>query len=301
MTWKINRRKFLTISGTAAGALMTAPNLLAQNRKSIKFGVITDSHYADRDPNGTRYYRGSMDKIRESINVFNQKKVDFVVHLGDFKDEDLNQKTEDTLSYLKTIEAEYAKFKGPRYHCIGNHDVDSITKAQFLANVENTGIKTDSAHYSFDIKGFHFVVLDANFDKNGKEHYFKDGADFQDVNIPDSQLEWLKNDLSKTELPTVVFCHQPFFKYDKGDYVLHVINRQALRTILEKSGKVNAVIHGHVHEESFQEINGIYYITQLGMVDFEGLENNSFAIVDFDGATLKLNGYKRTTSKSIKV
>ena len=301
MTRKINRRKFLTISGTAAGALMTAPNLLAQKRKSIQFGVITDSHYADRDPNGTRYYRGSMDKIRESINVFNQKKVDFVVHLGDFKDEDLNQKTEDTLSYLKTIEAEYAKFKGPRYHCIGNHDVDSITKAQFLANVENTGIKTDSAHYSFDIKGFHFVVLDANFDKNGKEHYFKDGADFQDVNIPDSQLEWLKNDLSKTELPTVVFCHQPFFKYDKGDYVLHVINRQALRTILEKSGKVNAVIHGHVHEESFQEINGIYYITQLGMVDFEGLENNSFAIVDFDGATLKLNGYKRTTSKSIKV
>ena len=33
---------------------------------------------------------------------------------------------------------------GPRYHCVGNHDVDSITKQQFLENIENTGIpKTD--------------------------------------------------------------------------------------------------------------------------------------------------------------
>jgi alkaline phosphatase len=301
MTWKINRRKFLTLSGTAAGALMTSPQLFANNKNQIRFGVITDSHYADRDNGGTRYYRGSLDKIRESINIFNKEKVDFVVHLGDFKDESPSQKTEDTLSYLKTIEAEYARFNGPRYHCIGNHDVDSITKAQFLANVENTGIKTGSPHYSFDNNGFHFVVLDANFDKNGKAHYFKEGADFQDVNIPNSQLEWLQNDLSRTKLPTVVFCHQPFFKYDKGDYVLHVINRQAVRTILEESGKVNAVIHGHVHEEIFVEINGIHYISQLGMVDFEGLENNSFAIVDFDGTTLNLNGYKRTMSKSITV
>jgi len=302
MRFKINRRKFITLSGTAAGALMITPQLFAKNHhRPVRFGVITDSHYADRDDGGTRFYRGVLDKIRESINVFNKEKVDFVIHLGDFKDEDLNKNSEDTLSYLKTIEAEYAKYKGPRFHCLGNHDVDSITKQQFLAHVENTGIAKDKSFYSFDNQGHHFVVLDANFDKNDKDHFFKEGADFQDVNIPESQLKWLKKDLKKTKLPTIVFCHHPLFEYNKGEYVLHVSNRLAVREILEKSGKVNAVIHGHVHEETFKEINGIHYITQLGMVDHEGLENNSFAIVEFDGATLALNGYKRTASKKITV
>jgi predicted phosphodiesterase len=300
MTLKINRRKFITLSGTAAGAIMVRPQLFSKNHhRPIRFGVITDSHYADRDNGGTRFYRGVLHKIRESINTFNKEKVDFVIHLGDFKDEDLKKNPEDTLSYLKTIEAEYAKFDGPRFHCIGNHDVDSITKQQFLNNIENTGIDKEKSFYSFDIQGYHFVVLDANFDNNSKDHFFKEGSDFQDVNIPESQLKWLKKDLRKTKLPTIVFCHQPFFEYHKDEYILHVSNRYAVREILEKSGKVNAVLHGHVHEETFKEINGIHYITQLGMVDHKGLENNSFAIVDFDGATLNLDGYKRTTSKKL--
>ena len=111
MTFIINRRKFLTLSGTAAGVLMTSTNLFAQNKNKIRFGVITDSHYADREARGTRFYRGALDKIRESIEVFNREKVSFVIHLGDFKDEDSNQKTQDTLSYLNTIEIEFAKFK----------------------------------------------------------------------------------------------------------------------------------------------------------------------------------------------
>jgi len=301
MTLNINRRKFLTLSGTAAGALMASPKFFTQDIKLIRFGLITDSHYADRDNGDTRFYRGVIDKIKESIEVFNEEKVDFVIHLGDFKDEDNNKRTEDTLSYLTTIESEFAKFKGPRYHCIGNHDVDSITKKQFLNNVINSGISNDKSFYSFDVKGFHFVVLDANFDKNGDDHYFKEGSDFEDVNIPKSQLDWLKMDLKQTKLPTIVFCHQPFFEYYKDEYILHVQNRKEVRLILEQSGKVNAVFHGHVHEETFKEINGIHYITQLGMVDFEGLENNSFAIVDFDGKTLNLNGYKRTVSKVIDI
>jgi predicted phosphodiesterase len=299
MNWKIDRRKFLSLSGSFAGAVAFAPSSIYSSQSAqVKFGLITDSHYADRENKGTRFYRQSLDKMRECIEIFNQEKVDFAIHLGDFKDEDPNQRTEDTLRYLKAIEAEFSKFKGPRFHCIGNHDVDSITKQQFLANVENTGITQDKSYYSFDQKGFHFVVLDANYDKTGKDHFYKEGADWQDVNIPQAQRNWLADDLAKTKLPTIVFCHHPLFEYFSGSATMHVQDFEGIQKIMESSGKVKASIHGHVHEEKYAEVDGIQFISQLGMVDQDGLENNSFAIITFTETQLQLDGYKRTTDKS---
>ncbi|MDN5213725.1 metallophosphoesterase [Fulvivirgaceae bacterium BMA12] len=299
MNWKISRRKFITLSGSAAGMFMLPPGMIeGDHRSTVRFGIITDSHYADCDHAGTRYYRDSLEKMRVCIDVFNKEKIDFAIHLGDFKDQDPNKRTEDTLSYLKAIETVFARFKGPRFHCVGNHDVDSITKRQFLQHVENTGIANDQSYYSFDQSGFHFVVLDANYHKNGKPHFYKEGADWQDTNIPEEQLQWLRADLTKTILPTIVFCHHPLFEYIRHDHKYHVNNFEAIQGILEASKKVKAAIHGHVHEERFQQIKGIQYITQLGMVDYQGLENNSFAIVTCTGNEILLDGYKRTTDKT---
>ena len=75
---------------------------------------------------------------------------------------------------------------------------------------------------------------------------------------------------------------------------MHVNDYSSIQEIFEKSGKVKAVLHGHVHEERFAEVNGIQYLSQLGMVDYEGLENNSFAIVTCTERQLQLDGYKRT-------
>ena len=36
-----------------------------QNPVSVKFGMVTDPHYADREPAGTRFYRESLQKMRE--------------------------------------------------------------------------------------------------------------------------------------------------------------------------------------------------------------------------------------------
>jgi alkaline phosphatase len=298
MSWNINRRKFLSLAGAVVGGITLAPNTIFTGQSStLKFGLITDSHYANRDNSGTRFYRQSIDKMRECIEIFNKEKVDFAIHLGDFKDEDLNKNADDTLNYLKKIEAEFAKFKGPRFHCIGNHDVDSITKKQFLANITNTGISKEKNYYSFDQKGFHFVVLDANFDKTGKDHFYKEGADWQDVNIPPTQLSWLEKDLVKTKLPSIVFCHHPLFEYFSGEATMHVQNFESVQNIMVRSGKVKASMHGHVHNERFETVNGIQYISQFGMVDYEGLENNSFAIVSLTENQMKIDGYKRTTDK----
>lgn len=259
--------------------------------------MVTDSHYADKEVWGTRYYRESLDKMRACIEVMNQGQLDFVVHLGDFKDEDADRKEADTLRYLKDLEAAFTQFKGSIYHCVGNHDIDSITKTQFLQNISNTGVPKDQSYYSFDSKGFHFIVLDANFDENYEDQFYKKGANWQDTRIPPEQLEWLKEDLQKNNLPTVIFCHHPLFEYFRKDAKFHVNNYEEVQHILEESTKVLAVFQGHVHEEKFIQQNGIHYITQLGMVDFSGLEQNSFAIVEIDSHQIKIDGYKRASDQ----
>jgi len=104
------------------------------NRKvKLRFGIVTDIHYADTAVRGLHHYRESMDKLAECIAFMNDKKVDFLVELGDFKDEDKPAFEGSTLSYLEDIEKVFGQFNENRYHVLGNHDLDSISKEQFLA------------------------------------------------------------------------------------------------------------------------------------------------------------------------
>ena len=301
MSWSINRRRFLISSAamTALSAIAPLDTLATKKKKSVRFGLLTDSHYADREPSGTRYYRQSLDKMAEAIEVLNKEKVDFAVHLGDFKDEHPTKVEADTIKFLQDIEAEYSKFKGPRYHCIGNHDLDSISKDQFQENITNTGINQSETYFSFDHQGVHFIVLDPNFHADERPHH-KGDYEWFDAHLPEAEWKWFEEDLAKTKLPTVIFSHFTLYHFVKGDAVFHMTDYERAQKIMEDSGKVIASFHGHTHEENYTEVNGIHYCTHLGMVDYEGLENNSFAIVELNSDEIIVTGYKRTSNKTLK-
>lgn len=299
----IKRRKFVKNMGLFNVGSMVIPLefLNVGKEKYVRFGIASDSHYADREPAGTRYYRQSLGKMREFVTEMNSEEVDFVIHLGDFKDEDRTKNEMSTLDYLKKIEQVYSEFRGPRFHCVGNHDVDSITKKQFLEHIENTDIPQDKSYYSFDIKGCHFVVLDANFNEDGSNHYFLEGTDWQNTNLTKEQLKWLELDLEQTENPTFIFCHHPLFEFNREGKKYHINKFEKVQQILNDSGKVLAVFQGHVHEERHIEIKGIHYITQNGMVDYQGWENNSFAMVEIRRNEMQLFGYQRANSNDFKL
>jgi alkaline phosphatase len=295
-----DRRDFLIQSTLLTVGVTAMPiTTMGLMKQPLRFGLASDSHYADRAPKGTRFYRGSLDKMQEFVNVMHKESVDFVMHLGDFKDENIKQNAKDTLRYLQQIETLYSSFKGPRYHCIGNHDVDSITKQEFLAHVSNTGIAKDKSYYAFDQQGYHMVVLDPNYDSQGKDHFYAEGADWQDTNIPNAQINWLIEDLKRTNKPTFIFCHHPLFEFFRDGQKYHINNYKELQQIFEDSKKVIAVFQGHVHEERIQTINGIHYITQQGMVDYEGIENNSFSLVNITPHTIQITGFKRARNSEL--
>ncbi|OGV54392.1 MAG: hypothetical protein A2X45_05600 [Lentisphaerae bacterium GWF2_50_93] len=264
--------------------------------KNIRFGIVTDPHYADADANGTRFYRESTSKMAECVEKMNQEKVSFLVELGDFKDQGKPASEEKTLAFLKTIEAEFAKFAGPRYHVLGNHDQDSISKKLFLDNVENTGIPKDKSYYSFIKEGIQFIVLDANFKKDGTP-YDHGNFDWKDANVPQEELDWLKKTLSDHDGKSIVFIHQ---RLDSdGDECVR--NSPEIRKALSDSGKVTAVFNGHAHNGGLKKIDGISYYTLKAMIEKSGPENNSYAIVEVNkDATLKVIGFRKAASADLK-
>ena len=254
---------------------------------------MTDCHYADADTAGTRYYRESLAKLGECIEALNAQKVDFLVELGDFKDQNSPPVEQKTLSYLRAVESVFRKFDGPTYHVLGNHDADSLSKAQFLTNIENTGIDPAKSYYSFDFNGVHFVVLDANYKSDGAD-YDHGNFDWTDANIPSTELQWLRQDLAASRGAVIVLIHQ--LLDGTGSY--YVKNAAEVRQVLIQSGRVMAVFQGHHHDGGYSRIEGIHYYTLKAVVEGPGPENNSYAVVEVrSDMSIIITGYRKAVSK----
>jgi len=294
---EICRRDFLRTSGAFLASGFLFPTLAAETDAAdygvkLRFGIVTDTHYADAGPLGTRYYRESPAKLRECVGLMNEKKVDFLCELGDFKDQANPPAEESTLRFLRDIEEVFREFRGARYHILGNHDLDSISKKQFLAVTRG-----DAAYYSFDLAEFHFVVLDACYTSKG-EDYDHGRFKWTDANIPAAQLDWLTDDLSKTSHPTTAFIHQNL----DGEGAVFVKNAEDVRKILEDSRKVRAVFQGHDHAGRYRMVNGIHYYTLKAVVEGSGEENNAYAIVEvLKGGDMTVTGYRKAVSKKLPI
>jgi len=289
--WRISRRVFLR----SAAALAGLP-LKGAQEGGLRFGVVTDVHYADRPPSGTRYYRLGIGKLRAVVDLMNAQRVDFLIELGDFKDQDEQPSEARTIEYLRAIETVFQSFGGARYHVLGNHDMDSISKMQFQAVVSNTGVPRHRTYYSFDRGGFHFVVLDANFRRDGVP-YEKGNYDYKDTNVSAEQIDWLRADLAGAQGPCVVFVHQ---RLDESGEAPPVGNRTVVREILQGSGKVGLVMQGHVHAGGYQQIGGIHYYTQVASVEGDKAGDATCTIVRLQpGGGIEITGYERAVSRTL--
>jgi predicted phosphodiesterase len=258
----------------------------------VRFGVVTDCHYADIDSSGARFYGQSLEKLAACVATMRAEKVDFLVELGDLKDQDKSPVEQYTLVYLDRAEAVFERFGGPQYHVLGNHDMDSLSKQQVLARIRNTGSDPARSYYSFDVRGLHCIVLDANYRTDGVE-YDHGSFDWTDTNIPAVELDWLRRDLTAARAPVVVFVHQLL----DGTGSEYVKDAAQVRQILEQSGKVLVVFQGHRHQGQVQQIHGIHYYTLKAVVEGNGPDNNAYAIVEIrPDRSMAITGYGKVAS-----
>lgn len=281
---QLGRRAFL-MHGTlvlSAASLSTSTLFANEESHGLRVGLVTDLHHADKPSAGTRHYRETLGKLAEAANQFEKDKVSFVVELGDLIDAADSVETEQI--YLKTINREFAAISKDRHFVLGNHCVDTLTKAEFLGGVEQ-----EKSYYSFDRGDVHFIVLDSCF-RNDGEPYGRKNSKWNDANIPTTELEWLQADLKATGEKTIVFAHQRLdVSTDHG-----VKNCPEVRKIFEDSGKVLAVFQGHSHQNDLKDIGGIHYCTLVAMVEGSGVENNGYSVIDIaPDSTIRLTGFRK--------
>ncbi len=249
----------------------------------LRIALLTDIHYADREPRINRYYRESLDKLAVFVIQCQLLKPDFAVELGDMIDS--SRQVDDDRKLLQTINAAFQKSATERHYILGNHCVETLTKQEFL-----DAVGQKDSYYSFDKKGYHFIVLDACFRKDGVP-YERNNFVWTDSAISKEELDWLREDLRKSSLPTIVFTHQCL---DVGDQY-GVSNAEAVRKILEEFGQVKLVLQGHFHRGRQQTLGGIPYGTLSAVVEGTGQANNAFAFLDIhaDGRMVMMGYYKQ--------
>ena len=272
----------------------------AKRGKALRFGVVTDTHYSDREVGGTRHYRDSLKKMQEAIDEFNRAKVDFIIELGDMKDMPKSADPAKTLADLDRIEAIFRQFDGATYHVLGNHDMDCISKEEFLAHTTNTGRAKDKSYYSFAARGVRCIVLDANFNAD-LTPYCRGNFSWTSAQIPPQQLEWLEAELkAHAGEPTLIFLHQLLDHFSGVNKNVCVRNAADVVAIIERHPQVLAVFQGHHHPGHYSHRNDIHYITLNGMIEKAAPAHNSFAIVELSASgDITLTGYHDCPSRKL--
>ncbi|MGO4288163.1 metallophosphoesterase family protein [Chitinophaga sp. RAB17] len=242
----MDRKEFLAKASLASGALVFArfPEVSANSTK-IRFGVIADLHH-DVMHDGPQ-------RLSAFIEEMNTKAPDFIIQMGDLC---VPKKENAPLMDI------WNRFKGPRYHVIGNHDTDGgFTREQVVEFW-----KAPAKYYSFDANGFHFIVLDGN-EHNESKSRPPGYARF----ISPVQLAWLRKDLDNTSLPTIVCCHQGLDN-DAGGLENGTLLRYTLEAANKKAGKqkVILVLSGHHHQDYYNRINDIHYV-QINSASYQWL------------------------------
>lgn len=220
---------------------------------AVEFGWVTDVHW---HPTTNPY---SDDKLIDFITDMNSWSPDFIAMGGDF--------VVDDESFLAHIDAIYDDFTGDRHYVFGNHDG---TRANWISQILDP-IGESSSYYSFDKENHHFIILDSEY--SGE--------------IGATQRTWLTNDLAGTSLDTIVFIHRSL-----TDTRADLSDRGTVRTILENSGKVIAVLNGHWHCNAKETINGIIYYSMdnLGGWDGRPYEWTAYAKVEVKNGIIDIVG-----------
>lgn len=275
-------------------------------KPEVSFGVVADCQYANADNlvgaiRGTdqlfyNHYRDSIPKLREAVRIFNRYDLDFIVHLGDFVDRDLNDA--DTLHRITDgADAELL-------HVMGNHELW----------VEGTRVedvvrkyRMPSKYYSKSVGGNRFIVLDtcdlgvlehakgspewkigkALLDKMQLEGAIN--AYYWNGGLGEQQMAWLHSELldaAAQDEGAIIFAHHPVFPPG----VLNALNSNEIVDTLDSHDNVIAFINGHNHGGAFGVRKGIPYITMPGMLSGP---HNAFGVAHLYRDKLEIKGYGR--------
>ncbi len=282
------------ISAFACAFILLVCGSLVASAEAVRIGIIADAHAHDTDsPVEGKVMTNYAERLTAFVDAMNTWPADALIELGDLVNGAfvMGKAPGDSARIAGLLDEAVAllsRFDGPVHYVLGNHDLYDLSKEEFLAAVD-----VDEKYYSFNLGGFHIVILDAEYNDPAGDDY---DHVFMRVKclIPQHELNWLRADLAQTELPTIVCIHQPLdSEFDPNAGGPAVTNNGEVRELLQESGVVIAVFQGHDHDNRYAEIDGIHYVTFAAMVDHTDPAPATWAQVSLDLAsrTITIEGF----------
>ncbi len=240
-----------------------APNtpVAAEKEKGFTFAFLTDIHLQP-ELNAVAGFQMAID----TINIINP---DFVLTGGDLVMDALNQSYGRVDSVYKLYKEVSGGLNMPVYNTVGNHEVYGWHRdEEGIEEHPEFGKKMfekrmGERFYSFDHKGWHFIVLDAIF-RGEDGHYMG--------KIDQEQIDWLKADLKKVDAktPLAMSVHIPFItastQLTEGSHASYpdgrVISNSLEVLTMFREHNLRLVLQGHLHFlEDIYVQNQVHFIT----------------------------------------
>jgi len=230
--------------------------------------------------------------LEEAIIKVNSNKPDITLHVGDLVESIQNVNSyEDYQKYFGHAINIMNRLECPWLMAIGDHDVvpplyeplsdDRSRENWYLEQSNINKLKNNGKlYYSYDLKGYHFVVLYSLENLHTDPRW---GSIFLNQ-VSEDQIKWLQNDLDEhiNANGIIVLVHYPHW------YVWQ--NWSKVHDILRKY-PVIAVIAGHYHyDQDDGELDGIRYFTMGstgGVIKY--LDENSGGCYEYAILTLQKN------------
>ena len=272
-----------------------------QSQKPLfTFGIITDVHHCNAQPEGTRFYNQSASRLRDAVGSLKADSADFLINLGDLIDRDYASFE----PVLKIIDSSGLR----TYHCLGNHDfsVDARYKKRLPLPMPDR-----SGYYSFTVDNFRFIILNGNevstYAQSGKaaikktEEYIASLKAEGMTNALDwngglgiKQIEWLGLQLdeasSKNE-KVFIICHFP--SYPENEH--NLLNYREINALLGNYHNIIAWFSGHNHAGNYGNFNMIHFVNLKAMVETD--KAGAWSLVEVYRNKLWIKGSGRERSQ----
>ncbi len=281
----MTRRDFVA-RACAASFVRYVPLRLDRPATPLKLAVIADLHHG--------LAPDALSRLRAFVEAAKKRPgIDAVLQLGDF-----------CYSLPESGECVdlFDSLKHPRYHVLGNHDMDKCDKKGAM-----TFWGMPSRYYAKSLGAYRLVVLDLNhFKKDGHlvsyayGNYFTEGAA---CNWADpEQLEWLSDELHTSKQPVILVSHQPLGFAEPGQPIPE--EQQVILKIVNDASKANpngavaVSLFGHLHVDRLERVEGVpyYCLNSASYFWYQGMRAYTkplYAFLEFDGdGVLKIEGIR---------
>lgn len=222
------------------------PSHSRKNDQDIVMIQITDTHLMDKPEakfvgiNPEDNFHAVMEDIQNRY-----KNIDLIIHTGDLAQAAFPETYDRYIAYMRQFGVDF-------YHIPGNHD-----------NLNFFPFHTPEPQPTIIELGQWRIVL-LNSSVNGRT----------DGRIQEAQLAQLQQTLEQLQdYFVIIACHHNPFEMNSKWLDQHKLkNADELKAVLEPFCNIKAVLHGHVHQESYNEWNGVKFIsTPATCVQFKPL------------------------------